>query len=85
VTIEERNDPVTGHPRTIVVTGRSDSLDVAMELDVASTITTRTGAGFFGGGSNFLQMRANYRVRGRAGDRTINFTAPGSAETFRGQ
>ena len=33
VSIEETNDPATGHPRSITVTGRSSSLDVAMELD----------------------------------------------------
>ena len=85
VTIEETNDPATGRPHGIVVTGRSNSIDVAMELTVDSTIITKTGSGFFGGGSNFLQMRASYRVRGRAGERSIDFTAPGSAETFRGQ
>jgi hypothetical protein len=32
----------------------------------------------------FLQMRGQYAVRGRAGDREIDFSAPGTAETFRG-
>jgi hypothetical protein len=82
VTIEEQNDPATGQPGRIVVSGRSDSLDLVMELDVNSTIATRTGGRFFGGGSDFLQMRATYHVRGRAGDRAIDFNAPGSAETF---
>jgi hypothetical protein len=31
----------------------------------------------------FLQLGGEYRVTGRAGDRTIDFTARGSAETFR--
>jgi hypothetical protein len=83
VTIEETNDPATGHPRAIRVTGRSDSIDIAMEMTVDNTIITKTGNGFFGDGSNFLQMRAHYRVRGRAGDRSVDFSAPGSAETFR--
>jgi hypothetical protein len=34
-------------------------------------------------GLNFLQMRGQYTVSGRAGDRDINFVAQGSAETFR--
>ena len=41
--------------------------------------------GLFGGGLDFLQLRASYAVSGRAGDRAINFTAPGSAETFQGR
>ena len=34
---------------------------------------------------SFFQMRALYRVTGHVGNRTIDFTAPGSAETFRGE
>jgi hypothetical protein len=29
-------------------------------------------------------MRAQYHVTGKAAGRTLDFTAPGSAETFRG-
>jgi hypothetical protein len=83
VTIEETNDPATGQPRTIAVSGRGSNVDLRMELSVESTITTRTGSYLFGGDMDFLQMRARYRVRGRAGDRDIDFSAPGSAETFR--
>jgi hypothetical protein len=39
--------------------------------------------GTLSNGLNFLQMRGQYTVTGQAGDRAINFTAPGSAETFR--
>ena len=52
---------------------------------VDNTLVTKTGSGLFGGGLDFLQLRANYRVRGRAGDRSIDFTAAGTAETFRGR
>ena len=85
VSIEETNDPATGHPRSITVTGRSSSLDVSMELTVDEAIVTKRGAGLFGGELDFLQLRARYRVRGRAGDREIDFTASGAAETFRGR
>jgi hypothetical protein len=43
------------------------------------------GEGLFGGGMNFLQMRGEYRVSGSVDERAIAFTAPGSAETFRGR
>ena len=83
--IDESNDPASGRPRTIVVKGRGASLDITMELRVDSAIVTRSGGGLFGKRQDFLQLRATYRVRGRAGDRSLDFTAAGSAETFRGQ
>ena len=91
VSIEETNDPATGQPRSITVTGRSSSLDVTMELTVDDAIVTKRGVGLFGPSTalraspemDFLQLRARYRVRGRAGDRSIDFNASGAAETFR--
>jgi hypothetical protein len=85
VRIVESNDPETGQPRSISVTGRSSSLDIAMDLAVENSLITRTGSGLFGAGMNFLQLRANYVVRGSAGGRAIDFTAAGTAETFRGR
>ena len=40
--------------------------------------------GALGSGMDFLQMRGEYTVSARAGSRDIAFTAPGAAETFRG-
>jgi hypothetical protein len=85
VSIEDTNDPATGHPRSITVTGRSASLDVTMELTVDDAIVTKKGGGLFDDELDFLQLRARYRVRGRAGDRAIDFSASGAAETFRGR
>ena len=34
---------------------------------------------------DFLQMRGTYHVTGRVRDRMLSFSAPGSAETFRGR
>jgi hypothetical protein len=85
VSIAETNDPATGHPRSITVTGRSSSLNLTMELTVDEAIVTKRGGGVFGSEMDFLQLRARYRVRGRAGDSTIDFTASGAAETFRGR
>jgi hypothetical protein len=82
VSIEQTNDPASGRPRDIVVTGKSSSLDVVMDLAVESTTVTRTRSGFIGGGMDFLQLRTNYRVRGRAGNRSIDFMTAGTAETF---
>lgn len=83
VAIEETNDPDNNRPRHITVRGRSDSLALTFDISVEATTVTRMRAGAFGGGMDFLQLRGTYRVSGRAGDQDVNFTAPGSAETFR--
>ena len=82
VRITETNDD-KGQPRTIAIRARSSSLTLDLRFDVASTVTNRmTGA--LANGVNFLQMRGQYTVSGRAGNRDLAFTAPGAAETFRG-
>jgi hypothetical protein len=85
VTIEETNAGGGSRPERIVVRGHSDSLALVLDLAVSQTTATRMGRGFFGAGMDFLQLRAAYRVRGRVADREVDFTAPGSAETFRGR
>ena len=58
-------------------------LDLEMDIEVESAIVTRGGP--LAGGPDFLQLRVRYHVTGEAGDQTIDFTAPGAAETFRGR
>ena len=84
VTIEETNDPATGRPRPIVVRGRGPALDLTLELAVEDEVVTRSAARSFGADMDFLQLRARYKVSGKAGEQAIQFEAPGSAETFRG-
>lgn len=81
VSIDETDDPITGRPTKIVVTGRARALDLRMELDVEAAEVTRGGA--LAAGPDFLQMRALYHVTGTAGGQPVAFTAPGAAETFR--
>jgi hypothetical protein len=85
VSIEEADDSAKGRPRTIIVRGRSAGLDVTMDLAVQGAVVTRRAGGLFGGGLDFLQLRGDYHVRGRAGSQAIDFTTPGVAETFRGR
>ena len=85
VTIEETNDPVTHRPQRMVIRGEGQSVHVTLDLAINQTTATRMRAGGFGGGLDFLQLRGHYRVTGRAGERDIDATAPGSAETFRGE
>jgi hypothetical protein len=56
---------------------------LTLDIDVDHVTTTRIPRESFGGGMNFLQLRGMYRVSGQVGGRKIDFTAPGSAETFR--
>jgi hypothetical protein len=94
VTITETSRP-DGQPETITIRGRGSALDVTLRLDVGSSERTRMSQqgtpsrssgrqGALNNDLDFLQLRGEYTVTGRAGNRTIDFTAPGSAETFRG-
>lgn len=83
VTIAETSD-AHGRPLAISVEARGAALDVRLRFTVASAVTTRSG-GPPSASLDFLQLRGTYIVTGRAGNRTIDFTAPGSAETFRGR
>jgi hypothetical protein len=84
VKITETNDPGTHRPRRIVVRGRGALLDVTLDLAIGQTTATAM-RGPLGSGLSFLQLRAQYRVTGRAGGTTLDFTTAGSAETFRGE
>jgi hypothetical protein len=83
VTITESNDH-TGRPRRIDVRARGAALELQFQFDVDSAVTTQMAQPPLNSGLDFLQMRGQYSVSGRAGAREIRFSAPGSAETFRG-
>ncbi|HLG58782.1 MAG TPA: hypothetical protein VI485_25780 [Vicinamibacterales bacterium] len=83
VRITEANDE-QGRPKTITIRARGTALDLDMRFDVASAVTTRMAQGPLANGIDFLQLRGQYTVTGRAGTREIRFTAAGAAETFRG-
>ena len=83
VRIVEENDE-RGQPKRITVRARGSALDLDLRFDVSSAITTRMEQGPLANGIDFLQMRGDYTVSGRAGAREITFTAAGAAETFRG-
>ena len=56
-----------------------------VSLARSGRLTTLMAQGPLATGVNFLQMRGNYTVSGTAGDQRFSFSAPGSAETFRGE
>ncbi|HUR36013.1 MAG TPA: hypothetical protein VM032_19555 [Vicinamibacterales bacterium] len=81
VAIEETDAPGERRPGRIVVTGRGRDMNLRMDITVESAIVNRRG--ITATGPDFLQMRAQYHVTGRAGGQDLDFTAPGAAETFR--
>jgi len=83
VSIEETDEPGTHRPSRIVVRGRGRGIDIRMDITVEDAIVNRGGA--LAAGPDFLQMRAQYHVSGRAGGQNGDVTAPGAAETFREQ
>jgi hypothetical protein len=83
VRIEETNAP-DGRPTAIAVRALGSGVDLTLRFDVSSAVTTRLAQGPLANDVNFLQLQGRYTVSGRAAGRTLDFTAPGAAETFRG-
>jgi hypothetical protein len=85
VTITE-TDNARGEPQSVTVTARSGLLDLRLTFEVESRVITEgtPGTGGQRGNLDFIQMRGRYTVSGRAAGRALDFSAPGSAETFRG-
>jgi hypothetical protein len=79
--VEGRRDGSAGAPDSIDVTARGNAVDLRLAFAVDRSI--RSGLAMTGGTNDFLQLGGTYRVEGRAGGRTIDFTARGAAETFR--
>ena len=85
VDIDEHDAAAGGGPERITIRARSRVLDLTMALAVEDRVVNRMDGATIGNALDFHQMRATYRVRGRVGERSIDFTAAGAAETFRGR
>jgi len=83
VDIRETNTP-DGRPARVTVRALGSSVDLTLQFDVASAVTTRIAQGPLANHVNFLQLQGRYQVNGRAAGQSVDFTAPGAAETFRG-
>jgi hypothetical protein len=81
VDIEETRDQ-PGPPTAIRVAARAHDLRVDLDIEVHDALRSPFERGPLGGDLVFYQMRALYRVSGDVGTRSIEFVAPGSAETF---
>lgn len=77
-------DDAGGRPKRVTVQARGHQVELTLQLDVAESVGSRMsltrGAA---GAMNFLQLGGVYQVTGNAAGRDFNFTARGSAETFR--
>ena len=80
VAIEE-----TPAPHRVTIRARGQRLDITLALEVEETVGTRMGLTRLANGHTmtFLQLGGTYRVTGTTGERALDFTARGSAETFR--
>jgi hypothetical protein len=77
---EDRGD----RPHVITVHARGPKLELTLRFYVGESVATRMALTRTAEGAmNFLQLGGEYQVTGRIGDRDVNFTARGSAETFR--
>jgi hypothetical protein len=83
VRIEESNAP-DGRPTQITVRALGAGLDLTLRFEVLSAVTTKMAQGPLANDVNFLQLQGRYTVSGRAAGRSLDFSAPGAAETFRG-
>lgn len=83
-TIDETNAPGADRPSRIVVRASGADFHATLTLEIEQTTVTRSSRGGIGSGLDFLQLRASYSVQAAIGRRTVEFEAPGSAETFRG-
>jgi hypothetical protein len=71
-------------PNVITVHARGPQVELTLRFYVGESVATRMALTRTSEGAmNFLQLGGEYQVTGRIGDRDVNFTARGSAETFR--
>jgi len=84
VSIEEHDRADGSTPGRIEIEGRGNAFEMSAVLSIRDEVRTRMDGVFEGAKrGRFLQLDADYEVRGQVGSRTIDFTARGSAETFR--
>jgi hypothetical protein len=74
-------------PGQVEVRARSKALELLLMLTVDETVRTSMAMTRLPGGPplNFLQLGGVFHVTGQVADRTIDFSARGSAETFKPQ
>jgi len=84
VTVEETGD-ADGPPQRVTIHAGGQTIDVTLVFSADRTVRTAMPmtAATTGTPVDFLQLGGQYRVTGRVGERALDFTARGAAETFR--
>jgi hypothetical protein len=84
VRITESGDPDRA-PSGVTIEARGQRLGVRLALSVEEAVSSRLAMTQLPGAAAmmFLQLGGVYRITGNAGDRTLDVSARGSAETFR--
>ena len=83
VSLDETSD-AEGAPQRITVRARGQTIDLTLEFSVERTVrTTMAMTAAPGSPTDFLQLGGPFHVTGHVGERAIDFTARGAAETFR--
>jgi hypothetical protein len=84
VSLEETGDE-RGVPQRVTVRARGQTIDLQLVFTIDRSVRTAMSlmAAASGTPTDFLQLGGEYRVTGKIGERAIDFTARGAAETFR--
>jgi hypothetical protein len=84
VSLEETGEE-HGVPHQVTVRARGQALDLELVFTIDRTVRSPLSMTNASPGSpmSFLQLGGEYRVTGTVGDRAVDFTARGAAETFR--
>ena len=78
VRITETNDP-QGRPRQVTIRARGPALNVSLQFDVASSVTTQSTQGPIANGVDFLQLRG--QVHGERAGRPAGHWLHGSGDS----
>ena len=84
VSLEETGDE-QGLPQRVTVHARGQTIDLTLVFTADRSVRTAMSMTATAAGMpvDFLQLGGEYRVTGKVGDRAVDFTARGAAETFR--
>jgi hypothetical protein len=84
VSLEEASDE-HGTPQQVTVRASGQAIDLELVFAIDRTVRSPMSMTAAAPGSpmSFLQLGGEYRVKGKVGERAVDFTARGAAETFR--
>ena len=81
--VEQSIEESGEHHILVHARGRAIDLDLAFAVERSARTAMSMTASASGTPFDFLQLGGEYRVTGHVGDRVLDFSARGAAETFR--